>query len=37
MKAWDAATDRAVKAGFVLAADARNIKDAAALSTIGGS
>jgi hypothetical protein len=35
VKAWNAATDRAVKAGFVLAADARAIKAAAARSTVG--
>jgi Alpha/beta hydrolase domain len=34
VRAWDAATDRAVKAGFVLRADAQHIKDAAARSTI---
>lgn len=37
VKAWNAATDRAVKAGFVVAADAVNIKAAAAQSTVGGS
>ena len=37
VKAWNAATDKAVKAGFVLAADAKNIKAAAAQSTVGGS
>jgi hypothetical protein len=36
VKAWNAATDRAVKAGFVLPADAKNIKAAAAQSTVGG-
>ena len=30
VKAWNAATDKAVKAGFILAADAKNIKAAAA-------
>jgi hypothetical protein len=35
VKAWDAATDRAVKAGFVVAADAEGIKAAAAGSTVG--
>ena len=37
VKAWNAATDKAVKAGFVLPADAKNIKAAAAASTVGGS
>ncbi len=37
VKAWNAATDKAVKAGFVLPADAKNIKAAAAESTVGGS
>ncbi len=37
VKAWNAATDKAVKAGFLLAADAKNIKAAAAQSTVGGS
>jgi hypothetical protein len=37
VKAWNVATDRAVKAGFVVAADAVNIKAAAAQSTVGGS
>jgi hypothetical protein len=37
VKAWNAATDQAVKAGFVVAADAKNIKAAAAASTVGGS
>jgi Alpha/beta hydrolase domain len=36
VKAWDAATDKAVKAGFVLLADAPAIKAAAAQSNIGG-
>ena len=36
MKAWNAATDKAVKAGFLLPADAKDIKAAAAQSTIGG-
>jgi hypothetical protein len=36
VKAWNTATDRAVKAGFVLPADAKNIKAAAAQSTVGG-
>ncbi len=35
VKAWDVATDKAVKAGFVLSADAPAIKAAAAQSTIG--
>jgi hypothetical protein len=35
MKEWDQATDKAVKAGFVLAADAKHIKAAAAQSTVG--
>ena len=35
MKAWDAATDKAVKEGFILQADAPAIKAAAAQSTIG--
>lgn len=35
VKAWNAATDKAVKAGFVLPADAKNIKAAAAASTVG--
>ena len=35
VKAWNAATDKAVKAGFVLAADAEDIKAAAAQSTVG--
>ena len=37
VKAWNAATDKAVKAGFILPADAKNIKAAAAQSTVGGS
>ncbi len=37
VKAWNTATDKAVKAGFILAADAKNIKAAAAQSTVGGS
>jgi hypothetical protein len=37
VKAWNTATDRAVKAGFVVAADAKGIKAAAAQSTVGGS
>jgi hypothetical protein len=37
VKAWNAATDKAVKAGYLLAADAKNIKAAAAQSTVGGS
>ncbi len=36
VKAWNAATDRAVKAGFVLPADAKDLKAAAAQSTVGG-
>ena len=36
VKAWNAATDRAVKAGFIVAADAKGIKAAAAQSTVGG-
>jgi hypothetical protein len=36
VKAWNTATDKAVKAGFLLPADAKNIK-AAAQSTVGGS
>jgi hypothetical protein len=36
VKAWDAATDKAVKAGFVLKADAPGINAAAAQSTVGG-
>jgi hypothetical protein len=36
VKAWNAATDRAVKAGFIAAADAKGIKAAAAESTVGG-
>ena len=35
VKAWNAATDKAVKAGFILPADATNIKAAAAQSSIG--
>jgi Alpha/beta hydrolase domain len=35
VKAWNTATDRAVKAGFLLPADAKHIKAAAARSTIG--
>ncbi len=35
VRAWDTATDKAVKAGFVLPADAKHIKAAAAQSTIG--
>ena len=37
VKAWNQATDKAVKAGFVLQADAPAIKAAAAASTIGGA
>src|SRR5262249_42706044 len=37
VKRWNAATDKAVKAGFVVAADAKDIKAAAAQSTVGGS
>ena len=37
VKAWNAATDKAVKAGFILAVDAKNLKAAAAQSTVGGS
>jgi hypothetical protein len=37
VKAWNGATDKAVKAGFVLAADAKNLKAAAAQSTVGGA
>jgi hypothetical protein len=36
VKAWNAATDRAVKAGFVLPADAKDLEAAAAQSTVGG-
>jgi hypothetical protein len=36
VKAWNAATDKAVKAGFLLAADAKNVKAAAGQSTVGG-
>jgi len=35
VKAWNAATDKAVDAGFLVAADARAIKAAAAQSTVG--
>jgi hypothetical protein len=35
VKAWNAATDKAVKAGFILPADAENIKIAATESTVG--
>jgi hypothetical protein len=35
VKAWNAATDKAVKAGFILPADAEDIKAAAAQSTVG--
>ena len=35
VKAWNKATDRAVKAGFLLPIDARHIKAAAAQSTVG--
>ncbi len=35
VKAWNAATDKAVKAGFVVTADAAGIKAAAAGSTVG--
>ena len=35
VKAWNAATETAVKAGFILPADATNIKAAAAQSSIG--
>jgi hypothetical protein len=37
VKAWNAATDKAVKGGFIVAADAKGIKAAAAQSTVGGS
>ena len=37
VKAWDQATDRAVKAGFLLPADAPGIKAAATASNIGGA
>ena len=37
VKAWNQATDKAVKSGFVLKADAPAIKAAAAASTIGGA
>ena len=37
VKAWNAATDKAVEAGFILPADAKNLETAAAQSTIGGS
>ncbi len=36
VKDWNAATDKAVKAGFIVPADAKGIKAAAAVSTIGG-
>ncbi len=36
VKAWNTATDKAVKAGFVVAADAAGIKAAAAQSPVGG-
>jgi hypothetical protein len=36
VKAWNAATDKAVKAGFITAVDGKNIKAAAAQSTVGG-
>ncbi len=35
VKAWNTATDQAVKAGFLLRADARHLKAAAAKSSIG--
>jgi hypothetical protein len=35
VKAWNSATDKAVKAGFILPVDARNLEAAAAQSTIG--
>ena len=35
VKAWNTATDQAVKAGFILPVDAKNLKAAAAASTIG--
>ena len=37
VKAWNAATDKAVKAGFVLPADAKGIKAAAAQSSVGSA
>ncbi len=37
VKAWNTATDKAVKAGFLLPADAKNIKAAAVQSTVGGT
>jgi len=37
VKAWNAATDKAVKAGFIVPADAKGIKAATAASTVGGS
>lgn len=37
VKAWNAATEKAVKAGFVLPADAKDLEAAAAQSTVGGS
>jgi hypothetical protein len=37
VKAWNAATNRAVKAGFVLPADAKDIKAVAAASNVGRS
>ena len=37
VKAWNAATDQAVKAGFLLAADAKDLEAAAAQSTVGAT
>ena len=37
VKAWNAATDKAVKAGFLLPADAKDIKAAAAASDVANS
>jgi hypothetical protein len=36
VKRWNRATDKAVEAGFIVAADADGIKAAAAQSTVGG-
>jgi Alpha/beta hydrolase domain len=37
VKAWNAATAKAVKAGFILPVDGKNLEAAAAHSTVGGS
>ena len=37
VKAWNAATDKAVEAGFILPADAENLETSAAQSTVGES